>query len=313
MLTSLCYHTRWSDFFNGGDLALAKQSTLKFEVSTGLKDVLGSRLITDDEVAVFGLVKNCFDAGATRVDLYFDQDSFVISDNGKGMSLDDIRSKWLFVAYSSKRVGKRTKDYRSQISSKREIAGSKGIGRFSSDRLGRQVVLQSRPKGTSESSIHELSVDWNKFDVNQLHKFTDIELDYRTVNDFTIPDGFKTHKYGTVISITELRNDWGRDKLLKLKSSLTKLINPLASKSENFKIILRAPEQEDEDSNGKAPHEIVNGKAGHQRSCQPCLSDYANDDDNLLKRLALNGVFGAARPASQSGTGHLDLTDYVAV
>jgi hypothetical protein len=33
-------------------------------VSTGLKTVLGRELITDDEVAIFELVKNSFDAGA---------------------------------------------------------------------------------------------------------------------------------------------------------------------------------------------------------------------------------------------------------
>jgi hypothetical protein len=38
---------------------------LHFDVSTGLKSVLGSELITDDEVAIFELVKNSFDAGAT--------------------------------------------------------------------------------------------------------------------------------------------------------------------------------------------------------------------------------------------------------
>ena len=42
---------------------------LHFDVSTGLKRVLGRELITDDEVAIFELVKNSFDAGATDVHL----------------------------------------------------------------------------------------------------------------------------------------------------------------------------------------------------------------------------------------------------
>lgn len=58
--------------------------------------MLGSDLITDDEVAIFELVKNSFDADADRVDIVFEGDEIVIADNGNGMSYQDIREKWLF-------------------------------------------------------------------------------------------------------------------------------------------------------------------------------------------------------------------------
>ncbi|MGC6484191.1 MAG: ATP-binding protein [Candidatus Puniceispirillales bacterium] len=174
---------------------VSKTDALNFKVSTGLKNVLGSRLITDDEVAVFELVKNSFDAGATRVELFFDEDKFVIADNGEGISKDDIENKWLFVAYSNKRAGKRSTDYRSQISSRRQVAGSKGIGRFSSDRLGAQVTLQSKPKKDVKSPVHQLKMDWDKFDVDQIERFTDIDLDYQAVDNFVQPKEFKFHKF----------------------------------------------------------------------------------------------------------------------
>src|SRR5580693_5931814 len=85
---------------------------LHFDVSTGLKRVLGRELITDDEVAIFELVKNSFDAEANTVHLYFGDTSVVVADNGSGMSLDDLTHKWLFVAYSSKREDNSTKDFR---------------------------------------------------------------------------------------------------------------------------------------------------------------------------------------------------------
>ena len=59
---------------------------LHFDVSTGLKRVLGQELITDDEVAIFELVKNSFDAGARSVKIMFDYDRIVVADNGSGMS-----------------------------------------------------------------------------------------------------------------------------------------------------------------------------------------------------------------------------------
>jgi HSP90 family molecular chaperone len=78
-------------------------TSLNFDVSTGLNTVLGWELITDDEVAIFELVKNSFDAGARTVEIFFRTDNVVVADNGSGMSYDDLKDKWLFVAYSSKR------------------------------------------------------------------------------------------------------------------------------------------------------------------------------------------------------------------
>jgi HSP90 family molecular chaperone len=76
---------------------------LNFDVSTGLKRVLGRELITNDEVAIFELVKNSFDAEATAVNLYFGEANVVVADNGSGMSYDDLLNKWLFVGYSAKK------------------------------------------------------------------------------------------------------------------------------------------------------------------------------------------------------------------
>ncbi|MEQ1528964.1 MAG: ATP-binding protein, partial [Methylococcales bacterium] len=127
---------------------------LHFDVSTGLKSVLGSELITGDEVAIFELVKNSFDAEATQVDLYFGDDCIVVADNGVGMSYDDIQKKWLFVAFSSKRQPNKSGDFRDGIAERRHYAGSKGIGRFSSDRLGQVINLQTRPKTELFGPVH---------------------------------------------------------------------------------------------------------------------------------------------------------------
>ena len=119
----------------------------KFRVSSALKTIIGRELITDDFVAVFELVKNAFDAHAQNVEIRFeglttDNPKLIIKDDGKGMTADDIDNKWLFLAYSAKREGKeddatgKPKDYRDKIANERTFAGSKGVGRFSCDRLG---------------------------------------------------------------------------------------------------------------------------------------------------------------------------------
>lgn len=226
---------------------------LHFDVSTGLKSVLGSELITDDEVAIFELVKNSFDAGATRVDLHFTQDAIVVADNGSGMSFQDIEDKWLFVAYSSKRPSNRESDFRDAVAQRRNYAGSKGIGRFSSDRLGQIVHLQTKAKNARDETVHHVTVDWSKFDLDHKQHFEKIPVAYQSqTTGFQLPRNISPLTHGTVITIERLRAQWDREKLLNLKSALAKLINPFGVDTDGFQIFLSAPEQQAADNQAAA-------------------------------------------------------------
>lgn len=251
-----------------------KVRELHFDVSTGLKTVLGSELITDDEVAIFELVKNSFDAEATQVDLFFGKERIVIADNGVGMSFDDIENKWLFVAYSSKRLSNRTGDFRDGIAERRHYAGSKGIGRFSSDRLGRSITLQTRTQSDHPLEVHSVAVDWSLFDVDHHKRFDSVGVTYTIQPDgFVVPDIIGPLSNGTVITIENLLCNWDRDKILKLKSGLAKLINPFGAESDGFRIVIHAPEQEQADNSeiqqaqakGEelSPNKLVNGAVGN--------------------------------------------------
>lgn len=106
--------------------------SFNFKISSALKDIVGKDLITDDYVAIFELVKNAFDAHATKVTITFENinsetEKIIISDNGKGMNLTDLTSKWLFLAYSAKKDGTEDQnfDYRSRIYSNKPFAGAK--------------------------------------------------------------------------------------------------------------------------------------------------------------------------------------------
>ncbi|KPX24003.1 putative prophage encoded two-component system histidine kinase [Pseudomonas syringae pv. delphinii] len=240
---------------------------LSFSVSSYLKSIIGQDLITDDFVAVFELVKNSFDAGATTVDLFFDEDRIVISDNGKGMSYDDIKNKWLFVAYSAKQDGSEdflggAADYRASL---KPYAGSKGVGRFSCDRLGGVLNLQSKRKDSSV--VNALKVNWSDFDVSPLSKFENIKVSYYEKSSFDIPYEIEIPvPSGTVLDISVVRERWDRSKLKALKSSLAKLINPFGS-NDFFAINLIAPSELEEDNellsandeHDLPPNEIVNG------------------------------------------------------
>jgi hypothetical protein len=252
----------------------ARKDTLHFDVSSGLKSVLGSELITDDEVAIFELVKNSFDAAATHVDLYFDAAQIVISDNGTGMTVEDVKKKWLFVGYSAKRDQNRNADFRDTIAGRKHFAGSKGVGRISSDRLGRLLTLQTRAKRQTSGPVHCLTVDWGLFDSNHLQRFEEIGVVYtEQATGFILPAGVRKNGHGTVISIEQPRKSWDRASMLKLKSALAKLINPFGATADGFTISITAPAEKAADkkvrekatSEGEEPlsKDLVNGEVGN--------------------------------------------------
>jgi HSP90 family molecular chaperone len=105
---------------------------LKWRFDASTFKLLGRGLITDRITAIYELVKNCYDANATTVEVEFfhaqkrgSRSRIVIRDDGVGMSLADIRDKWLVVGTSSKR-----KTAFSPAPFNRRYIGEKGVGRF---------------------------------------------------------------------------------------------------------------------------------------------------------------------------------------
>lgn len=222
---------------------------LQFKISAALKNIIGRDLINDDFIAVFELVKNSYDAHASNVDIIFDksEDRFTkitIIDDGKGMNYEDLINKWLFVAYSAKKEGTEEDNYnyRDKIKVKRAYAGAKGIGRFSCDRLGTNLYLETIKEETN-ATVEVLVTDWEKFEGNLNDEFVNISV----IHD-TIPKSNYGKEKGTVLEITNLGSEWDREKLLKLKSALAKLVNPNTKNSEDsFKINLVVSSEKDGD------------------------------------------------------------------
>lgn len=219
---------------------------MEFRISTELKNLIGKDLITDDQVAIFELVKNSYDAYATEVDVLFYDNKIVIRDDGKGMSKDDLEHKWLFVAYSAKKEGiedddikkdKKFSEYRDKINLKKSYAGAKGIGRFSSDRLG--VNLRIISKQVNSNEIHQLDINWHDFEHDAQEDFINIQVKYNLI----AKTNYKNFEHGFILEITNLRSKWSHEKIDKLKKSLAKLINPFESNQidNTFNIYIKPP------------------------------------------------------------------------
>ena len=270
---------------------------LTFRVSTGLKSILGQDLITSDNIAILELVKNSYDAHATKVVITFEDDAITISDNGKGMTLSDLQNKWLFVGYSAKSDGTEDASYRSKF--KRNFAGAKGIGRISCDRLGSEVWLTT--KSENSQTVEIIHVDWNKFEQSLKKEFDKVPIEHESrLEDYFFPGGSTT---GTELKITGFRPDtpeWTRDRITDLKKSLEKMINPFSG-TEDFSIEIKAKAFEAEDCEKRviidaADESLTDDKIAKIRNSivngviQNTIADVLTIKTTLIESQLINGV-----------------------
>lgn len=228
------------------------KDNLQFRVSAELKNILGRDLITSPDIAILELVKNSYDAHASKVEITFDEDYLAIADNGKGMSKDDLINKWLFVAYSAKSDGTEDLSYRSKF--KRHYAGAKGIGRMSCDRLARNLLLKTR---SAENKTEVLDVDWQTFEINKKIEFDTIDIPHETIDDIPeFPDASTT---GTILQFRGLHDNWSRGDIKRLRKSLEKMINPFSGTDDDFQIVIIAPKMKEDDAKTESQHDVVNG------------------------------------------------------
>ncbi|HLP52239.1 MAG TPA: ATP-binding protein [Chitinophagales bacterium] len=270
-----------------------KEMPPHFRTHVHIKNIIGSELINNDNIAILELVKNSFDAGAKKVeitfknlkinddkhvDLYSDKTSkIIIMDRGVGMNEDDILNKWLNIAYSAKK--QKGEEFG------RVMAGNKGIGRFSCDRLGSYLDIFSRKNG--DSKFVHLNVDWTKFDQSdEKAEIQNIPVTVEKITEHQLETRFQVKPFaqGTYIEISKLRSEWvtlkeskkkaNNKKAIKLewdakhlsdlKHYLEKLINPnqVIGEENTFQIELKVPELRQEDKKNEEEDKldlVING------------------------------------------------------
>jgi signal transduction histidine kinase len=220
---------------------------LNFITNTLLKNLVGKDLINDDNIAIVELVKNAYDAGSDVALVRFlgfgrngktsSLSKIIVADKGSGMNLDDIREKWLNIAYSDKNL--------KPAITGAQLAGNKGVGRFSCDRLGERLDLLTRAKG---GDILHMAINWPDFEIEGRIDLTiqSIKVSVASISENEAIElcGFIDFpKTGTVLVVSDLRSQWDRETISPLKESLEKFLNPnQLFLRKKFKITLSAPE-----------------------------------------------------------------------
>jgi two-component sensor histidine kinase len=193
---------------------------------------LGRESIKDHTTALLELVKNSYDADANVVEIEIykrsTQNTIRISDDGDGMTEDDIDEKWLRIGFSHKKSNKESS------SKHRRKTGEKGIGRLSADRLGE--ILEIRTK-SDVTEAYGLTVNWEAFNQDNL-VLSEIPIDeIEKPVIVTLPEE-KKRDTGTELIIRNLRANWTSENIQNLYNELM-ILTPPFKEVEDFEIYLK--------------------------------------------------------------------------
>lgn len=192
--------------------------TLQFEVDAYLLFELGERLVARRSIALAELIKNAYDADATKVTVRFENvtqagGSIVVEDNGNGMTFEKIKQGWMRIATDEARRHPISPHYG------RPRTGAKGIGRFASRRLSRKLVLSSvAQRDAGERERIKVIFDWDEFEPGK--NLGEI------ANVYTRETVAKDVPTGVILVLEEARDIWNEDDVAAVQRDLLRLINP---------------------------------------------------------------------------------------
>jgi len=111
-----------------------------FEISLNILNHLGRNLYRSFVTVLGEAISNSWDADAQNVCIYVDREnnSFVIKDDGIGMSGDDFQNKFLKIGYSKRKEGKVKSD------KGRPYIGRKGIGKLALLSCAKKISVISK-------------------------------------------------------------------------------------------------------------------------------------------------------------------------
>jgi len=161
---------------------------MQFKTKARAVDLLGKGQIADLPTAISELWKNGYDAYADTLgaELYTEgyedvsNPFFVLSDNGKGMSRDDLINKWLVLGTDSKSRGDLPKKGPDTLwKEPRPLMGEKGIGRLSVSYLGSPMLMLTKKIGHPLQAIY---FDWRTLENYNLF-LDDVNIPIKAIPD----------------------------------------------------------------------------------------------------------------------------------
>lgn len=222
------------------DTRKPRQKQKFFSIDARAMLTWGRDSIKDHTTALLELVKNSYDAAATVVHIEImaptsdTEGGYIrVTDDGHGMTEDEVDNYWLRIGYSEKLANKRT-------TNRRRKTGEKGIGRISADRLGAILDLQTQAKDAEPVA---LLVHWDRFD-SQGTDLDSVPIEVTQETGFSVPRPSHYNKSkrlyedppssrnsgkkmcGTQLTMRHLRQRWNAKDIQNLRQELASLTPP---------------------------------------------------------------------------------------
>ncbi len=196
-----------------------RDKTTFFDSEAGVLAEFGERLVSRPAIALAELVKNSYDADASTCRVVFDADARTlrISDTGSGMDEAAFLKGWMRIGTSWKRDRAHSPRYH------RILAGSKGIGRFATRRLGSglKLVTTCKKRGSKRAAYTTICAYFPWLEFRSGRALKDVEINYTV-------ESLATATAGTTLVVSGLRDDVTAHELIAMKSELLGIINPTA-------------------------------------------------------------------------------------
>ena len=240
---------------------------------------IGDQLISGPEAALIELVKNAYDADSPAVHIAIRPRRIVeggaagritVSDRGHGMTASDLLEKWFEPATTNK-IERRTSP------GGRLMLGAKGVGRFATARLGRNLTLTCASQLESEQlEVSRVDVDWNDFE--QRKYLDEVEIGIQT------RQGAEGESTGVHLDISDLRDAWTSRQLELLVRELRRLVSPRDTRESEFRIFLDLSAFRT-DADGFDGQALVSG------AFAALAGEEAADDPTEIRPFCLDNVF----------------------
>jgi signal transduction histidine kinase len=222
----------------------------RFSVDTHLFRELGALLVGRDSTALVELIKNSYDADATKVTVYGtdlaapEVGMINLIDDGVGMTPEQFENGFLRIASRSKEQG----DRRSALFQRR-FTGAKGIGRLAAHKLAATLELHSVPIALGSTVVGvDARINWDA--IEELETLDDLEGADEALQVTPVPSA-NAAKHGTSITLRRLRRGWSgaeRGRFLtevQTFSAAPVLIRPLAESVLSEPLLFPIPDVRD--------------------------------------------------------------------